>query len=153
MKKILYIFTLLILFLTSCRENTTSEKRKVRVDTLYVKDTIYIKENPEPLTYKETFHFVDSVDLNNDYDLWAKVIYTADGQNECICQEISNRFAEIYEGNLLYYVSSYDDNLIYDNKIIKNREAVFVGTYSYYDDNWKKVTIPMYSSKEAWFLK
>ena len=153
MKKILYIFTLLILFLTSCGVNTTSEKQAARVDTLYIRDTVYVNEGPEPLTYNETFHFLDSIDLDDNYDLIAKVIYTAD-EDECICQEISDRFSETYEGKLLYYTSAENGELMYDNKIIKDREAVLIGTYTYYDDeDWRKITIPMYASKEAWILK
>ena len=96
-----------------------------------------LTDSLELTEYAKQFHF--NIDTTKTYDMNIKVFQSLD-DCECLAQECSNDLLELYNGQVLYYVSP---DLVYDGKIIKEKAYLF-GTYHYVsNDNMNRV-VPFY---------
>lgn len=82
----------------------------------------------EVVTWLKQFNVVDNLDSLQFENIDVKVFQTI-GEGECLALECSNKKYGWYNGNIIHYMSNADD-LIFDDKIIKNK-SYLVGTYTY----------------------
>lgn len=107
------------------------------------KDVVEPDYPPELVEMANQYHF--NIDTTQTYDIDIKVIQSIDDY-ECLAMECSNKAYGWYLGQVMYYWSS---NMVYDDKIIKEK-AYLLGTYHYSTmDNTKKV-VPFYCSTKAY---
>lgn len=98
---------------------------------------------PELVEMANQYHF--NIDTSKTYDIDIKVFQSL-GDYECLAKECSDKRYKWYYGQVMYYWSS---DMVYDDKIIKEK-AYLLGTYHYFTkDNTKKV-VPFYCSTEAY---
>jgi hypothetical protein len=118
MKKILNIIFMayIALCFTACFSNRQNGKSEDGMPS------------PEVVEYMKQFNTVESIESAKLEDINIKVFQTLNTE-ECLAAEISDKEYGWYYGNTVYYLSGNDD-LIYDDKIIKEK-AYLIGTYTY----------------------
>lgn len=140
MKKCIFLVCVIAIgfVLNSCNNfNQTSTNEKV------TEHGIESDYPPELIELANQYHF--NIDTTKIYDLDIKVFQTIDDY-ECLAIENADKRYKMYYGQPLYFWSS---EMVYDEKIIKDK-AYLIGTYHYYtEDNSRKV-VPLYCSTKAY---
>lgn len=108
---------------------------------------------PEVVAWLKQFNVSEFIDSTDVKTINIKIFQTL-GDGEGLATTCSSEKYGWYNGDVVYYLS-VDHDLVYDNKIIKEK-VYMVGTYTYETKGGSRATVPVYVydfSTVKWFVE